>query len=51
MQQQEPSYLCASLSLSFNSFRITCPALHRQDEEEEDEREIMSDHMKDSEVR
>uniref|UniRef100_H3DC25 Rho guanine nucleotide exchange factor (GEF) 3, like n=1 Tax=Tetraodon nigroviridis TaxID=99883 RepID=H3DC25_TETNG len=38
------------LSLSFNPFGVLSPAPHRQDdEEEEDERGIMSDLMKDSE--
>lgn len=30
---------------------LRLPALHLQDDEEEEEREIMSDHMKDPEVR
>lgn len=43
----------AFLQLSlFNSFRVISPTLHRQDDEEEDdESEVMSDHMKDTEVR
>lgn len=49
--QHEPAGLSAALSL-FNSFRVISPTLHRQDDEEEDdESEVMSDHMKDTEVR
>lgn len=50
--QHEPSDLFVSLSLCPLTLSVLClPALHLQDDEEEDEREIMLDHMKDPEVR